>query len=188
MINFNSLTNLDLDKLYLSSIIKHINLKEYQSYINAPSGQEHYRLLAWASLCYENSNIFDIGTYYGCSSIALSYNINNKVISYDITDNKKLISYPNNCIYKIGDFRQDNEILSSPLILIDVDPHDGVQEEIFHRFFINNNYKGLVIWDDIHLSKDMNMWWYSIKETDSIHKIDLTHLGHWSGTGAIIYA
>lgn len=188
MIDFNTLTNLDLDKLDLSSIIRHINLKEYQSYINAPSGQEHYRLLAWISLRYTNVNIFDIGTYLGCSSIALGYNINNKVISYDIIDNKKLISHPNNCIYEIGDFRQDDNILLSPCILIDVDPHDGIQEEIFHNFFIDNNYKGLVIWDDIYLSKNMTMWWNSIKETDSIHKIDLTNLGHWSGTGAIVYA
>jgi hypothetical protein len=85
--------------------------------------------------------------------------------------------------YKIGDFRFDSELLASPFIFIDVDPHDGIQEKAFHEFFLTVRYKGITLWDDIHLTPVMEQWWNSIES----HKVDLTKLGHASGTGMIVY-
>lgn len=107
--------------------------------------------------------------------------------SYDLVDKRMLLgNVPNNIEFRIGDFTQDSEICKSPLILIDTDPHDGIQEEEFHRFLLSSAYKGLVIWDDIHLNPAMRAFWDSIKGSVKT-KVDLTAFGHWSGTGLVIY-
>jgi len=97
----------------------------------------------------------------------------------------RVASLPHNVEYRIGDFREDPDVLKSPFILIDVDPHDGIQEKEFHEFFLKNKYRGLVAWDDIHLPL-MNPWWNSINEPN-VKKVDLTRVGHHSGTGLLIY-
>jgi len=117
--------------------------------------------------------------------LAMSYSSNTKIISYDIVDFKTIRNLPKNVEYRLGDFRLDPQVLQSPFIFIDVDPHDGIQEQAFHEFFLANNYKGLVMWDDIKILGTKS-WWDSINEK-SIIKIDLSQTGHWSGTGLIIY-
>ena len=146
---------------------------------------EHYKLLAFLSSKLKNETIFDIGTYEGNSALALALG-ENKVVSYDIINCRTIKSKPNNIEFVIGDFRNDSKILSSPLILIDVDPHDGIKEKEFHEFFISNNYKGVVLWDDIYFNDAMRNWWNSIKD-DSVVKFDLSSIGHHSGTGMIVY-
>ena len=42
-------------------------------------GKEHYKLLSYFSTLFNNSNILDIGTYSGCSALALSYNSTNTI-------------------------------------------------------------------------------------------------------------
>lgn len=44
----------------------------------------------------------------------------------------------------------------------------------------HNNYKGLVVWDDIFLNQDMIDIWNSIPNDE---KVDITKYGHFSGTG-----
>lgn len=176
---------------YLRSKISEIDLRPisncilnemYRGYFCGEVGSEHYKLLAFLSLHFNNSYIYDIGTHIGGSSIALSQNKNNIVISYDVVDAKEIQNPPSNIIYHIGDFMRDEEVLSSPLIFIDVD-HNGKDEISFHEFFLKNNYKGIVIWDDIHLNSEMKDFWMSVKNP----KLDLTSLGHATGTGMIFY-
>ena len=181
------LSSSDLANLDISKIAKELIFPDNSKEILEQAGKQHYRLLAWIASQYNQTNIFDIGTHFGSSSLALSYNINNTVISYDIMDARKIYNQPPNCTYKIGDFRDDESILLSSFIFIDVDPHDGIQEANFHQFFIDKQYSGLVLWDDIHLSESMNNWWNSIEEKEVQAKLDLTSIGHWAGTGAIIY-
>jgi hypothetical protein len=69
----------------------------------------------------------------------------------------------------------------SKLILIDVDPHDGVKEKLFYDIIKNSKFNGITIWDDIHLNYGMNTFWNNIDGK----KIDLTHIGHATGTGII---
>lgn len=160
----------------------------YKQYFLKDAGVEHYKLLAWVSSLFPNQTIMDIGTHYGNSSLAMSQPKDAKLVSYDIVEMKQLFQpYPANCQYKIGDFREDPETLSSPFIFIDVDPHDGIQEKNFHEFFLSKSYKGITLWDDINANQEMRDWWYSI-DGSTVIKIDLTEIGHWSGTGMIIYA
>lgn len=144
-------------------------------------GREPYKLLAWLSMSVNKSIIFDVGTLGGASAKALAYNKTNRIISYDITDTRP--AKVENAVYKIGDFRKDPLILKSPLISIDVAPHDGIQELEFHKFFLENNYKGVVVWDDIIAFPGMRPFWNDITQT----KYDLTPIGHHSGTGLVIY-
>jgi hypothetical protein len=192
MFNANLLTNgniadliSELTNINLSNQLDEMLDQEYRQYLSKDAGIEHYKLLAYISSCYTGQTIYDIGTYKGTSSLAMSYSYNTKIISYDIVDFKTIRNLPKNVEYRLGDFRLDPQVLQSPFIFIDVDPHDGIQEQAFHEFFLANNYKGLVMWDDIKIL-GTKPWWDSINEK-SIIKIDLSQAGHWSGTGLIIY-
>jgi hypothetical protein len=142
--------------------------------------KEHYTLLSMVSKEYNNTILYDIGSYKGLSAIALSSNQNNLVISYDIEYLLK-VTRPKNVEFRIGDFYNDKQLLSSPLIMFDIDPHDGLQEKKFVSYLTSNNYKGTVIFDDIHLNDGMKDFWSSITQ----QKQDYTNLGHWSGTGVV---
>lgn len=193
MADLNDLKNYNLIELKnqlklidLSALSECIPHSEFKNYFNEQPGNNHYKLLAFISSLFPEQTIMDIGTHFGLSSLAMSYVQNNQIISYDIIDIKSLSHLPNNCIYKIGDFTKDKAVLKSPFIFIDVDPHDGVQENIFHNFFIENSYRGITLWDDIHLNQSMKDWWSNIND-ETVQKFDLTELGHSSGTGMIIY-
>lgn len=147
---------------------------------------EHYRLLTYLSNKFNNIDIIDAGTYQGYSALALSQNIKNKIKSYDITP----MSY--DFLTKMGNveiitkdinIEDDTVILNSPLILLDVDPHDGIQEKVFIDKLIKMNYSGYVLCDDIHLNSEMQSWWDSI----TLSKYDLTNIGHMHGTGLICF-
>ena len=142
--------------------------------------KEHYTLLSTVSKEYNNTILYDIGSYKGLSAIALSSNQNNLIISYDIEYLLK-VDRPKNVEFRIGDFYNDKELLRSPLIMFDIDPHDGLQEKKFVSYLTSNNYKGTVIFDDIHLNDGMKDFWSSITQ----QKQDYTNLGHWSGTGVV---
>ena len=176
---------------FLRSQINSINLTQsslaiqnelYRGYYLQEAGSEHYKLLAYLSTFFNDCQLFDIGTHIGGSSIALAYNPRNIVISYDVEDCKQLSNPPMNIIYEIGDFKLDKEVLSSPLVFIDTN-HNGADEMEFHEFFLKNNYRGVVLWDDIHLNPAMKNFWHSVQTP----KLDLTGIGHGTGTGMILY-
>lgn len=175
----------EVKKISLVTQAKEMPNVEYRGYLSEEAGMEHYKLLAYISSVYSGQTIYEIGTAMGNSSLALSYSPTTKIVSYDILDTKCIITLPSNVEYKIGDFRLDPDVLKSPFIFIDVDPHDGIQEQAFHEFFLTNNYKGIVMWDDI-ISWGLKDWWPTITES-SVTKIDLTAAGHLSGTGLLIY-
>jgi hypothetical protein len=104
------------------------------------------------------------------------------VISYDLVECKQLNHADDlsNIEYRIGDVLGDTSLSESPLIMLDTD-HDGVFENKFYTHLKENNYKGLLFLDDIHLNPPMRAFWSSIAET----KEDITDLGHWSGSGLV---
>ena len=176
----------EVKKIDLFSLANKIGDFQYSGYFMKDAGIEHYKLLAYMSSLFADKTIYDIGTHYGNSSVAMSYAKDTKIVSYDIIEMKRLKSLPENVEYRIGDFREDPEVLKSPFIFVDVDPHDGIQEKDFHEFFLEKKYVGIVLWDDINANLEMKVWWDSIDETQ-VKKVDLSKLGHWSGTGMIVY-
>jgi len=179
----------EVDKIDLTDRARFMRNDEYKGYLTAPAGQEHHKLLAFISTLCSGETIYDIGTNKGNSSISMSYNPDCKVISYDIEDFKELNEHPSNVEYRLGDFTLDLECLKSPFILIDV-AHNAIDEERFHQFFIANNYKGFVLWDDIYQVGELVIteWWAALSHPN-IDKYDLTPVGHAPnlGTGLTVY-
>lgn len=146
---------------------------------------EHYRLLTYLSRIYDGVTFIDAGTYNGFSALALAQNKKNKVITYDIEPkNIPFFKEYSNIEFRQLDINEeaDEVIKASPLILLDVDPHDGVQEVIFYAKLQTMGYKGYLLCDDINLNPGMRKFWGSVTDNK---KHDLTEFGHHSGTGLI---
>jgi hypothetical protein len=168
--------------------VKNTNMvfaKEYlpeHRYAMLERDDEHYKLLAHLANNLHNATLYDIGTCRGLSAIAMASNPSNRVVSYDI-ENFLDCTAPANVEFKIGDCYLDPGMLTSPLISLDVDPHDGEFEKRFIDYLIANNYKGMVICDDIHLSPQMQNFWNNV----TVKKFDVTEFGHCTGTGMIVF-
>jgi predicted O-methyltransferase YrrM len=188
-----------MDIIINANMIEKIDLKRFMKYAEWEPhfsqflvydvGKEHYKLLSYIVKNYLNKDdlIIDIGTFIGLSALALSCN-GNRVVSYDVKDNipddKLTIKNIDNIEYIIGDCLDDKELLlRSKLIMLDID-HSGIEEEKILNMLRENNYKGIVIMDDINIFEPMKQLWDSIKEK----KYELTKYGHWSGTGIILFS
>jgi hypothetical protein len=161
-----------------------------KSVFNSLPGQEHYHLLKELSTQINGKEIFDIGTWKGASALALSFNQTNTVHSFDLV-HSHILPKISNIVYHLANIvtnTPDRElwkerILASPLIFLDIDPHEGKDEYVFYEWLRDNNYKGVLICDDIHHFEAMrNNFWSKIPNE---FKTDLTSQGHWSGTGKV---
>ena len=175
-----NISNIDLTKFY-----RYVANLEHRKYFFDVDFKEHYRLIAYLSTLFNHSTIFDIGTNLGYSALALSYHDTNRIISYDIVECKDLnhAEELGNIEFLIGDVLKDERLLGSPLIMLDTN-HDGIFENEFYKYLEDNNYKGLLFLDDIHLNQPMRDFWNSI----SAAKADVTDLGHWSGSGLVDFS
>lgn len=173
-------------------------LKEYvewnssnKKYFFLDAGVEHYKLIAYiSSHIPKYSYLIDIGTYYGFSSLALNKDNDKNVITYDvfdyIPDNIALPTFKNHpqIDFRVCDcLNQIDTLIKSKFIVLDIDPHNGVQEKEILEALRKNSFKGLLLMDDIHLNNNMESMWNSITEK----KYDLTPYGHSSGTGCVIF-
>ncbi len=170
----------------------------------------YYAILTHLSTYFNNSVIVDLGTHRGESAAALAYNKSNIVYSYDIEHLEEAVDIFNkvefeNIKYIIGDCiennwsgmamlegvlpKSDKEIfLSSELIFMDVDPHNGIQEDKVLNFLISNNWKGIMVCDDIGTGRElgkenahpqMRDWWNTI----DLPKYDISKNYFAAGTG-----
>jgi hypothetical protein len=171
-----------VDAIDLSALKPFVTDDETKQYFDQPTGEEHYRLLGYLSTCFNNTTLYDIGTCFGGSAVALSYNPSNKIVSYDIVDRQHGISHPN-IEFRIGDcLKELTEIIQSPFILLDT-YHDGEFERVFYKALVDAEYKGILLLDDTELNDEMKSFWESIKLT----KYSIKYFGHWSGTGIVFF-
>ena len=172
-----------LNQINLSALSEYIDDKDAKKYFLGNPGEEHYKLLAYFSTKYNNSVLYDIGTYKGCSALALSFNKNNTVKSYDIGNFRKLTKHKTNVEWVIGDFLNEDpkKIQNSPFIMLDID-HTGKTERAILDFLVKINWHGILMLDDIHLNQEMEDFWSTIK----FSKKDITSFGHYSGTGLVL--
>lgn len=179
------LDNETLDDIDMSDDIKVIGC--YGEYYDKPSGQEHYRLLKYFAKNIDGP-IIEIGTHCGTSAVALATATEHEVITYDIDDVKlNNLNHIKNLKFRICEFNTDDDykekILNSKMIFIDA-PHTGQFEQMCYEWLVDNNYKGITIWDDIHLNEEMEMFWYGVEH----NKMDVTDYGHITGTGIIFFS
>ena len=150
---------------------------------NFEPGQCEYSLYCYLSEQFNNTTILDIGTGGGGSAIAFSINKTNKIISFDIQRRADFIE-DGNIELRIGNFMEDKTIHydNVSIIMIDVDPHDGLQEPPMFKFLEDIGWSGILLLDDIGPDwKEMNSMWNSLP----YEKYDVTDIGHFSGTGLI---
>ena len=167
------------------------------------AGECEYRLYAHLSTFFNNTTILDVGTRTGGSALGFSYNESNQVISYELQEQGASAIKKDNITWKLMDFRNDDTINWNhvSIIMIDVDPHDGLQEVEMMDFLKEKGWSGLLVLDDIDtpLSRELrsaiprlqhckgNLWpaieqmWNNIDEP----KIDVSEVGHMSGTGIV---
>jgi predicted O-methyltransferase YrrM len=178
----------ELNQLEITDLFPYVLHSDSRKYFDLPAGTEHYRLLAYLSLHFNKHVLLDVGTHMGMSALALAYNRTCKVITVDLVD--KLLGPALSAKNRSNiEFRVENVLhnLSSyldkcPFIMLDTN-HDGEFEAQLYAALIKINYRGLLLLDDIALSAEMKSFWNSIHHK----KLDLTHLGHWSGTGAVVF-
>jgi hypothetical protein len=183
--DFEKITNLDLDKIDLSTLSLKIDDLEYRDYFTSKSSVEHYRLLSYISLNNDGIKMLDIGTLKGCSALAMSINSSNKINTFNLHNQLTLTVTPTNINVYIDDILKPEYldlILSSRYILLDTF-HDGTFEKTFFNYLKEINYKGYLLLDDIKLNEEMITFWKFI----DINKIDISHLGHLTGTGVVIF-
>ena len=156
-----------------------------------PAGRQHYRLLEQFAQTYSHCTFFDIGTHKGMSALALSCNRTNTVHSFDLVEKPNRPQKPN-IVYHTDDLmspegraKWKDQLLASPVIFLDIDPHEGTREFAFYEWLRDNSYQGNLVCDDIWYFKEMrDNFWFKIP---SEHKTDVTAQGHWSGTGIVSF-
>jgi hypothetical protein len=179
------LSNSNLPEIDLSEFKKY-DLNIYNEYLYLQCGKEHYQLLANISQKTNNKKFYDIGTNYGASALALSFNKTNEVKSYDLINLLPCEILETNISFKIGDCIKDADLLNADLIFLDT-AHDGSFEEIFLDFLVENSYRGIVIMDDVNEYPILRFLADKISQANDFEIIDLTRIGHYSGTLALIF-
>jgi len=162
------------------NLIQFISWQVHKEVINSDAGIHHYKLLTYLSQKIQNGLIYEFGTHYGTSSLALSVNKLNKIITYDILNRYRdygIQPKPENVELRIGNILENESelklLLNADLIFIDVD-HLGKFESNIYHFLNDNDYKGLLLLDDIFFNQPMMQFWKSV----DIKKYDLTSVGH----------
>ena len=150
----------------------------FQHYVN-DAGVEHYRLLKHMAKGLDL--VVDVGTYWGLSAMALSSA--KRVESFDIADHKKDLKFPTNINFNSEPVLSKLDLLKkADMILLDTF-HNGGFEKVFYDTLVEIGYEGILLLDDIHLNKPMEEFWSSIDQ----RKEDITHLGHYTGTGMVYF-
>ena len=174
-----------------ASVIRQVDLSrflplvapDYREFFPGEPGQEHYKLLGHLSTLFNDITIVDVGTDAGCSAMALSYNPNNRVVSYDIVNRRRTDIQLPNVEFRVRDALADAaEWIGSPLVSLDT-AHEGDYEAVFYGFLSKSPFNGLLILDDVYLNEAMKTFWESITH----QKADITPVGHWSGTGLVVF-
>lgn len=187
------LTKDAIDKVDMSSLHPYMTWNpQFIRYMNEAPGKEHYKMLAVLSSQLDaGSVVSDLGTYYGASALALSYNPDVIVTTYDIfnvipqQEPRSPLTRPNIAM-KIMSCQLDlRNISKSHLVLLDIDPHDGPTETKVVESLQESGFRGILLCDDIFLNDGMTEFWLSIPK--QIKKVNVSRFGHWTGTGAVVF-
>jgi predicted O-methyltransferase YrrM len=166
----------------------------YQQYFLQDAGKEPYKLIAFLSKTI-GGMVVDMGTLYGSSALALSYNEQTQVMTLDtkrqIPDAQDLVTpvkRPNVRMIVASCQTVLPHAAKANLVLLDIDAHLTTEiKKVIHELAYYN-FKGILVLDNIHLNDDMKSLWVDVgKELKNCKTIDATMLGHHTGTGIIVY-
>ena len=161
----------------------------------APAGQHHFKLLAWFSYQFNNSQFVSITTGNQLSAFALASNSSNTIHTFDTVDrvdpNLKTcanihFNVTNFWLHDLETLNEDikTKLLTASLIFLDLnDATPGSTEFKLYSFLKQNSSKALIICNKIWSTKDMrDKFWYQIP---SWSKYDLSEFGSSTGTGLV---
>ena len=191
----------EASQLDLAWVAERCQTQDQRNWVRQWPG-EHYRLLSGLVRSLRPSLIVEVGTFTGSGSLSLvdgtrANSTGAKVVTYDIfpwadipgTLLKAEDFGSDELEQRIGDLGQDayfsdqrTTLLSAELIFVD-GPKDGKFEPIFFSrlFDLLAGSRHVVAADDIHFL-NMVQTWNGLK----VDKLDITSLGHWSGTGLML--
>ena len=203
----------EVNTVNLQKLLPYVDARDTTEFLK-PAGKTHYKLLAFLSTQFNNAELFDIGSWHGSSAVALSYNPNNVVYSFNVQNERQCEKNPFNVSYRIQDllelkqfaktdfsdmsvedkqryfpdFEMYTKLQYSPLVVIDVHNaqgiHDGVLEQQFYDLLKLVGFSGMAVFDDVQLNAEMRAFWDKVKE----EKNDVTTIGHGdygAGTGIV---
>lgn len=181
----------NVDLSHLNHLVLQDEGTEERHRITAPAGEESCRLLAYLSSKMDGIKIAELGVRHGTTAICLANNLKNEVHAYDVhepylEDNRRRIQLPNLTFINEDLLEPKNihKTLNYSLIHLDVDPHDGDKERIWYDYWVANDYKGLVVADDVSEHwPGLLRWWETIKTP----KYDLRDIGHKTGCGLLAF-
>ena len=159
-------------------------------YLMDAPGREHYSLLEWLGARFPEKTIIDIGTYRGASAIALAASGRSPVITIDcynhaddaLTYMRGLTRVHDDAVDWLDTEDAAEIVRECPLIMLDV-LHDGWTERHVYRALEEMGFRGILLLDDIYLNDPMKRFWNEIDRP----KLDLTRIGHHTGTGAVLF-
>jgi predicted O-methyltransferase YrrM len=174
-----------------------LNARGAPSYVNWLPG-DHYRLLAGLVRLLKPSLVVEIGTYQGHAVLAMLPDLpsGGKLVTFDIVP----WTETDNCLLRAEDFgggrlsqlladlsdedqaRRHTAVLQkADIILVDAAKDGVLERRLLDRFEAVGLKDGcIVVFDDIRVWNMLGIW-RSIRRP----KLDLTSLGHYSGTGMV---
>lgn len=179
-------TKEELDALDMMPIYNQFRPVPEREYLLAPAGAEHYRLLKWVS--HNIQGVFDeIGVYMGLGTACLASSLKNVVTGWDV--DLQFLNWRSTPVnvhlsFSINEEWYSKSISKSNLVLIDA-WHNGYLEQDIFNYMIEEDFKGILIYDDIYYNDAMKTFWNNISHPG---KIDATHIGHSTGTGIIDFS
>jgi predicted O-methyltransferase YrrM len=181
--------NINFDK------IKNRFDKKVLKWLNTWPG-EHYKLITQLLKVWKPELVLEIGTFRGASCLAMKEAIPccKKIVTYDIIPWNKVKGthlrdkdFDGSLEQRVVDFSKLKQIETqrklfenASFIFVDM-AKDGVSEQMFCDFLDTVKFKKaapLVLFDDIRFNS-MLKFWRNVKHP----KMDITSIGHWSGTG-----
>lgn len=126
--------------------------------------------------------------------MSLAQNSRNRVVSYDVEmrvgsvmDEEKIRGQVPNLKFETKSCLQATPsiIRKADLILLDIDPHNGVVESVFVNMIRDYGFSGYLVMDDINPMRYPSLGRLYLELPEQ--KYDLTSIGHFSGTGLVCF-
>uniref|UniRef100_A0A7S4QYG6 Uncharacterized protein n=1 Tax=Ditylum brightwellii TaxID=49249 RepID=A0A7S4QYG6_9STRA len=195
--------------------VKNLTTEEYELYLLADAGIEHYAFLNYLSATYGDHRHFtDIGTRVVASSVAVGSNLKSPVWTFDLpTSYERQQAFRgdteeewqtkahdiglNVTFHNLDLMKASNEELKKYLdtwfVLLDTfhQPDTVPFEREFFQRMLDIGFKGILCLDDIHLNHEMKKWWNEVQdgaEGGGYRTYDITEIGHYSGTGLVDFS
>lgn len=195
--------------------VKDFTIQQYEGYMMAPAGREHYALLNYLSQKFGDCrHVTDIGTRYVSSALAMASNLRTPVWTFDLPSSKKRISAfrgktedqwqqelqqvgANITFYKVDLIKASEEdfkkYLGTWFVMLDTHhrPYTVPFEREFFARVLNIGYKGLMLLDGVNEHDEMRRWWKELQDgavAGGYRTYLFTSIGHWSGTGFVDFS